>query len=1336
MWQKQKKYSPIVCLALLLALASTPIAATLLVSQLAVAQTEANKEKDPSFPLPTNIENGTTIKIDGSSNLARINESLKQSFEQKYPGAKVELATSGTDTALKSLIDGKIDLAAISRGLTSAELAQGLEQKRLRREKIAIVVSENNPFKGNITNQQFAKIFRGEITNWSQIGGKPGKIRFIDRPNTSDTREAFRNYPAFKTAKFTTGANATQLSTDDTVELVRQLGDDGISYIIANQVSKVPGLRVLSLHKTLPDDPRYPFSQPLVYAFKKNPSPGVVGFLGFATAQPGTQAVEAARSQEAASVAQSVSSSGNTTTSAANPRVSALGTNATPGTDTTTQANTNTIASGTDTTTQANTNTIASGTDTTTQANTDTTATSTAPPNNTDTTGAVTFNNDTATTDTVNSGNITQANASSQRQTGTFPWWILLPLAALGGGILWWLLGKGNKRQEALTGASTLPIVGTPDTSTDLSKVATSTPANLVDSSTNAATNLTSDVSDLPSNLPAGAALTGAATGIGLWSRLTGGDIEEPSEDAPQETASITNESELSVDAPAAVVMPTHLQANLSQIDKDTTSVTEPAVDINTTNIDVEPELTTPSDLTEIETTPSIEPTEASLDSSNLNQQQLLDVWEDTEEPNQSSPNWLDSISSAGGNAVAGGAALAAGAAAAGAGLWSRFANRDHDADHEPDTDLTVSPEISDINQTASQEPTSVVEAENDTETPEVIETIYIEPATTSLDTSFDTETSLPDVWQDVEETETQAGSNWLDNIREASQSTLTGGAALAAGAAAAGAGLWSRFANRDHQDNDDNHEPETNLDVTSEIPETTDVSLSPSQEIALQETENSNSVSITTSTEPTDVVDAELNPVETISTEPTATPSISSDTSEVNPTVSVDAATELPDVLQDAEETETQAGSNWLDNIREASQSTLTGGAALAAGAAAAGAGLWSRFANRDHQDNDDNHEPETNLDVTSEIPETTDVSLSPSQEIALQETENSNSVSITTSTEPTDVVDAELNPVETISTEPTATPSISSDTSEVNPTVSVDAATELPDVLQDAEETETQAGSNWLDNIREASQSTLTGGAALAAGAAAAGAGLWSRFANRDHQDNDDNHEPETNLDVTSEIPETTDVSLSPSQEIALQETENSNSVSITTSTEPTDVVDAELNPVETISTEPTATPSISSDTSEVNPTVSVDAATELPDVLQDAEETETQAGSNWLDNIREASQSTLTGGAALAAGAAAAGAGLWSRFANSGNSDERVSETNTTNEENEIVIDTNEVFEPTITVDVDEVAQPTFVEPTITVDVNEVAQPTLVEPTITVDVDEVAQPTFVEPTITVDV
>ncbi|MBD2293595.1 substrate-binding domain-containing protein [Anabaena sphaerica FACHB-251] len=302
MWKQEKNDGVIVHLALSLALATTPLAANLLVSVPVLAEL---KSEVFTFPPPQTVERGTKVRIDGSMSLVMINQSLKDSFEKQFAGTQVEIGVNGTDAALKALLDGEIDIAAIARVLTPEEKSQGLEQVRLGREKIAIIVGANNPFQGSLTGEQFAKIFRGEITDWSELGGSSGKIRLIDRPPTSDTRNSFRDYPLFKSAEFSTGANATQVAEDKTAQIIKKLGTDGISYVIANQVSKLADVRIIKIQGITPDNSKYPFSQPLVYVYKQNPSPAVASFLGFTTAPVGQKAIEAARDAEASAIAAS-----------------------------------------------------------------------------------------------------------------------------------------------------------------------------------------------------------------------------------------------------------------------------------------------------------------------------------------------------------------------------------------------------------------------------------------------------------------------------------------------------------------------------------------------------------------------------------------------------------------------------------------------------------------------------------------------------------------------------------------------------------------------------------------------------------------------------------------------------------------------------------------------------------------------------------------------------------------------------------------------------------------------------------------------------------------------
>ena len=288
----EKKETSLINLVLLTAIASAfqPFAIS---APIVLAQSAASSPT--AFPLPTAVPTGTTVRIDGSSSMASANQTLKQRFEAQFPGTSVTVGYGGTPTALQAVLDGKTDIAAIGRALTSQEKAQGLVAVPLSRDKIAIVIGSSNSFNGSITDQQFAKIFRGEITDWSQVGGSSGKIRVLDRPEISDTRQALSNYPVFKTAPFRSGATTTRLSEDSTAAVISQLGTDGIGYTIANQAREASGLKVLPMHNTLPTDPKYPFSQPLVYVYKgTNPSPAIAAFLGYAFAPDAQQAIQSA----------------------------------------------------------------------------------------------------------------------------------------------------------------------------------------------------------------------------------------------------------------------------------------------------------------------------------------------------------------------------------------------------------------------------------------------------------------------------------------------------------------------------------------------------------------------------------------------------------------------------------------------------------------------------------------------------------------------------------------------------------------------------------------------------------------------------------------------------------------------------------------------------------------------------------------------------------------------------------------------------------------------------------------------------------------------------------
>ncbi|MFB2838991.1 DUF4912 domain-containing protein [Floridanema evergladense] len=296
-----KKQRPLAALAITLALANSATLISLAIAMRVVANSTtqtllAQSSNNPSFPIPKELPPGKTLRVAGSTSMSKINEALEKNFKSKYPGTDIKFSYQGTNAALKALEEEKIDLAAIGRPLTKEEKAQGLVAVPITRNKIAIIVGRNNRFQKSITAQQFAKIYRGEISDWAQVGGKPGKIRIVDRPESSDTRQAFTTYTIFQKDSFKPSSNHKKVSRDSTEAVIKQLGRDGIGYAISDQVVNNPRVRIVSMHNVLPNSPRYPFSQPLLYVYKKsNVSPTILAFLGNATSSQNQPLVEASR---------------------------------------------------------------------------------------------------------------------------------------------------------------------------------------------------------------------------------------------------------------------------------------------------------------------------------------------------------------------------------------------------------------------------------------------------------------------------------------------------------------------------------------------------------------------------------------------------------------------------------------------------------------------------------------------------------------------------------------------------------------------------------------------------------------------------------------------------------------------------------------------------------------------------------------------------------------------------------------------------------------------------------------------------------------------------------
>lgn len=244
----------------------------------------------PTFAPPINVPQGTTIKINGSTSMVQINQALKNRFEQQFPDTKVITNAQGTTKGIELLKAKNIDLAAISRPLTTEEQDRGLASVPIAQDAIAIVVGINNPFRRSLTQNQVIDIFKGKISNWSALGAENRPIRIINRPEISGTRQVFQEL-VLQGNDFERSPNLFTMERDATTPILQALDNDGISYATYNQVANQTTVRTVPIDGLTPEASNYPYHRTLFYAYLTPPSSQVTAFLGYVFSPQGQETV-------------------------------------------------------------------------------------------------------------------------------------------------------------------------------------------------------------------------------------------------------------------------------------------------------------------------------------------------------------------------------------------------------------------------------------------------------------------------------------------------------------------------------------------------------------------------------------------------------------------------------------------------------------------------------------------------------------------------------------------------------------------------------------------------------------------------------------------------------------------------------------------------------------------------------------------------------------------------------------------------------------------------------------------------------------------------------------
>ena len=150
----------------------------------------ADTTEPSAAPTQAAEELSGNVNVNGSTSMGDVIAALTEGFNEANPDVTINYTGSGSGAGSTGVLDGTGDLGLSSRALTDDEKSQGAVENIIALDGVAVVVNPENTVT-DLTTEQIAQIFTGEITNWSELGGADAEIAVFGRENGSGTRSAF-----------------------------------------------------------------------------------------------------------------------------------------------------------------------------------------------------------------------------------------------------------------------------------------------------------------------------------------------------------------------------------------------------------------------------------------------------------------------------------------------------------------------------------------------------------------------------------------------------------------------------------------------------------------------------------------------------------------------------------------------------------------------------------------------------------------------------------------------------------------------------------------------------------------------------------------------------------------------------------------------------------------------------------------------------------------------------------------------------------------------------------------------------------------------------------------
>ncbi|MHC1579538.1 MAG: phosphate ABC transporter substrate-binding protein [Candidatus Alkanophagales archaeon] len=236
------------------------------------------------------------LTIAGSTTLLPVIEECARLFMERHPGVRITVAGGGSGHGIRAVGAGSIDIGMASRDVKPEELElyPDLKPVPVAADAVAVVVHPENPIE-NLTLEQVARVFGGEIRNWRELGwggaGEDAEIHVVTREYGSGTRATFEKHvlEPFSLEMF---AGALTKPSNGDVRATVSTDRHAIGYLSLGYVdASVRALRIDGVTPT-PENAtsgKYPISRKLYLITKGEPDPLEKAFIEFVLSDEGQE---------------------------------------------------------------------------------------------------------------------------------------------------------------------------------------------------------------------------------------------------------------------------------------------------------------------------------------------------------------------------------------------------------------------------------------------------------------------------------------------------------------------------------------------------------------------------------------------------------------------------------------------------------------------------------------------------------------------------------------------------------------------------------------------------------------------------------------------------------------------------------------------------------------------------------------------------------------------------------------------------------------------------------------------------------------------------------------